>query len=54
MNKEQLLEILQAVLLAFDGVPEKDLNKKYGLNPKLSKIGFKLSHYLKSKEVGDL
>lgn len=51
MDKSMFLEILQGALLSFDGATEKELVEKYGLYPKLAKIGIELCSYLKSKEV---
>jgi uncharacterized membrane protein len=51
MDKETFYTILQSALLAFDGVSEEELVKKYNLPENLAKSGVKLSLYLKSIEI---
>lgn len=47
MNKSELLEVLRAVLLWFDG----ELPTSYGVAPKFSKVGIKLADTLKKHEI---
>lgn len=50
MNKSEIWEVLQACLLASEGVDIEYLKEK-GFNPGLSKIGVQLYQYLKSKQI---
>ena len=53
MDKITFVTILEASILSFDGVEEKDIIEKYGLNPELTRIGVRLCSYLKAKDVGE-
>lgn len=52
MNKQQLCEILECCLLAFDGVTEEDMVHEKGLNPAYVKMGISLNNFLKKKIKG--
>jgi hypothetical protein len=51
MNKREFCTILQCSLLAYEGVSQNEMILKYGLDPKLAKIGSKLCSFLKRKKV---
>jgi hypothetical protein len=50
MNKSEIWEVLECCLLASD---EADINYliEKGFEPELAKIGVRLYHYLKSKQI---
>lgn len=52
MKREIFLDVLQACLLAYDGINEAELIQVYQLNPKIARAGFQLCSYLKSKRLG--
>lgn len=51
MLKEDFLEILQASLLAFDGVTYEELIEKYGIYPELAQWGMGICKHLQSQEI---
>lgn len=51
MNKETFLEVLQASLLAYDGVSVQELCSQYGISRKIALAGFNLTEYLRSIDI---
>lgn len=50
MNREEMVQILNACIWAVDGADLNFIIKKGVNNPKLAKMGLQLYSYLKSKE----
>jgi len=50
MDKKTFCLILESALLNFDGVSEKELVERYGIEERLAKAGIELCNYLNSIE----
>ena len=48
MDKNTLLWILQATLLAFDGTTEKIMIEIYNIDPEIARKGIKLCEYIET------
>lgn len=53
MNKEDFILVLQASLLAFDGVSVQELCEKYGFPKNMAVAGINLTKYLRSVNLGE-
>ena len=51
MNKELFLEILQSAIFSFEGMKEKEIVEKIGVDLKIVRVGIKLCDYLKGVEL---
>ncbi len=51
MNKKTFYWVLEACLLSWDGVSQKDLIKNYGINPFIVKAGVQIKKYIQNLEI---
>lgn len=51
MNKEEIIQVLESVLLSLDGVTHYDMISVYGICKSCSNLGIKLKEYLGSKNI---
>lgn len=54
MNKEEILEVMRATLLAIDEVEYNDIIKKKNIPNHLARFGIQLANYLQRKKLNPL